>query len=194
MKHHNWYSSSFPCDGTPYLDFLRSGALYVSGRCKRGHQPVIVINIKKFIEQKKTVTQLQEISTYFFDWVERYMLVKGHVESWFLIIDCKDVSVSQVPVTSLQGFIVSLQKNFRGRMFRLVAINSPLLLKAAWAIVYSWLDEFVQQKLIICGSKSLAKNLLEYIDDSQLEMKFGGKLPNITNRFFPPLPLNYGKQ
>jgi hypothetical protein len=55
MKHHTWYSSSFPCDGTPYLDFLRSGALYVSGRCKRGHQPIIVINIKKFIEQKKTV-------------------------------------------------------------------------------------------------------------------------------------------
>ena len=51
-------------------------------------------------------------------------------------------------------------------MFRLVAVNSPLLLKAAWAIIYSWLDEFVQQKLIICGSKSIKKNLLEYIDET----------------------------
>lgn len=175
MKHHNWYSTNFPCDGSPFLSFLRSGALYVSGRCKRGHQPVIVINIKKFIEQKKTMSELQDISTYFFDWVERYMLVKGRVESWFLILDCKDVYVSQVPVSSLQGFIVSLQKNFRGRMFRLIAVNSPLILKAGWALVYSWLDEFVQQKLIICGTKSLTKNLLEYIDESELEKKYGGK-------------------
>ena len=62
-----------------------------------------------------------------------------------------------------------MQKNFRGRMFRLVAVNSPLLLKAAWGIVYGWLDEFVQQKIIICGSKSVAKNLLEFIDENELE-------------------------
>jgi len=76
------------------MSFLRSGALYVSGRCKKGHQPIIVINIKKFIEQKRTVTELQDISTYFFDWVERYMLVQGRVESWFLLMDIKDVYLS----------------------------------------------------------------------------------------------------
>lgn len=122
------------------------------------------------------------------------MLVRGRVESWFIIIDCKDVYISQVPITSLQGFIVSLQKNFRGRMFRLTAVNSPLLLKAGWAMVYSWLDEFVQQKLIICGSKSLKKNLLEYIDENELEKKFGGNKPDITNRFFPPLPPTYSSK
>jgi hypothetical protein len=37
QRHHTWYSASFPCDGTPFLSFLRSGALYVSGRCKLGH-------------------------------------------------------------------------------------------------------------------------------------------------------------
>lgn len=71
-------------------------------------------------------------------------------------------------------------------MFRLMAVNSPLLLKAAWGIVYSWLDEFVQQKIIICGTKSVAKNLLEYIDENELEVQYGGKKPNIQNRFFPP--------
>lgn len=36
-KHHAWYSANFPCDGSPYMSFLRSGAIYVAGRCKRGH-------------------------------------------------------------------------------------------------------------------------------------------------------------
>lgn len=128
-----------------------------------------MINIKRFIQQNRSVQELQEISTYFFDWVERHYLVQGHIESWFLLMDIKDVYLSQVPVNKLQGFVVSLMKNFRGRMYRLIAVNSPLLLKAAWAIVYSWLDEFVQQKIVICGTKSLTKNLLEYIDEEELE-------------------------
>jgi hypothetical protein len=120
--------------------------------------------------------------------VERYMMVQGRIESWFIMIDCKDVYISQVPVTSLQGFIVSLQKNFRGRMFRLFAVNSPLLLKAAWSIIYGWLDEFVQQKIQICGTKSVKKILTEFIDESELEVQYGGTKPTITNRFFPPQP------
>jgi hypothetical protein len=94
MKHHLWYSTNFPCDGSPYMSFLRSGALYVSGRCKVGHQPVVVINIRKFIDQKRSMSELQDISTYFFDWVEKYYLVQGRVESWFLLMDCSDVYLS----------------------------------------------------------------------------------------------------
>jgi hypothetical protein len=37
------------------------------------------------------MAEQQAISTYFFDWVERYMLVQGRVESWFLLLDVKDV-------------------------------------------------------------------------------------------------------
>jgi hypothetical protein len=64
-------------------------------------------------------------------------------------------------------------------MFRLIAVNSPLLLKAAWGIVYSWLDEFVQQKIVICGTKSAAKNLLPFIDEKELEEQYGGKKATI---------------
>lgn len=55
-------------------------------------------------------------------------------------------------------------------MFRLVLVNAPFVLKAAWNIIYNWLDEFVQQKIILCGTKSVGKNLLEYIDEKELEM------------------------
>jgi hypothetical protein len=40
------------------------------------------------------VTELQDISTYFFDWVEKYFMVQGRIESWFLLMDLKDVYIS----------------------------------------------------------------------------------------------------
>jgi hypothetical protein len=55
-------------------------------------------------------------------------------------------------------------------MYKLCAVNAPMLLKAAVNIVYNWLDEFVQQKIIICSSKSVAKNLLEFIEPESLEV------------------------
>ena len=64
-------------------------------------------------------------------------------------------------------------------MFRMFAVKSPLLLKVGWGLVYTWLDDFVQQKIKICGTKSCAKNLLEYIDEDELEEQYGGKKPNI---------------
>ena len=54
----------------------------------------MVINIRKFIDQKRSMSELQDISTYFFDWVEKYFLVQGRVESWFLLMDCSDIFIS----------------------------------------------------------------------------------------------------
>ena len=64
-------------------------------------------------------------------------------------------------------------------MYRLMVVNSPLLMKVGWGIVYSWLDEIVQQKIVICGTKSVSKNCLEYIDETELEEQYGGKKPRI---------------
>eukprot|EP00355_Strombidium_rassoulzadegani_P003424 CAMPEP_0168627984 /NCGR_PEP_ID=MMETSP0449_2-20121227/11594_1 /TAXON_ID=1082188 /ORGANISM="Strombidium rassoulzadegani, Strain ras09" /LENGTH=95 /DNA_ID=CAMNT_0008670357 /DNA_START=199 /DNA_END=486 /DNA_ORIENTATION=+ len=49
MQHHKWRQETFPMDGSKSLDFLQSGADYVTGRAKVGHQPIIIINVNKFI-------------------------------------------------------------------------------------------------------------------------------------------------
>jgi len=43
---------------------------------------------------KATVEDLQDIATYLFDWLIKFMLVQGRVESWLVIIDFKDVHLS----------------------------------------------------------------------------------------------------
>lgn len=126
---------------------------------------MIVLNIKKFISQNKTVAELEDIACFYFKWIVDNMMVPGHIEGWLVIIDMKDVGITQLPVKQLKGFIKSLQGNFRGRMFRTIAVNSHWLLRGVWNAAWSWLDPFVQQKIIICGYYDCTSNLLDYLDE-----------------------------
>jgi hypothetical protein len=61
-----------------------------------------------------------------------------------------------------------------------------MLLSAFWGIVQSWIDDFIKQKMTICGYKNVTETLLEYIDEDTLEQKYGGNKPDISEQFFPP--------
>jgi hypothetical protein len=50
QEHYKWIQSVYPNDGTKSIPFLELGSVYIQGRCKVGHQPIIVLNIKKFLE------------------------------------------------------------------------------------------------------------------------------------------------
>jgi len=49
FEHREWMAKTFPMDGSSFDEFLQSGALYVAGRARPGFQPVIVLNVKKFV-------------------------------------------------------------------------------------------------------------------------------------------------
>ena len=52
----------------------------------------------------------------------------------------------------------------------MIAVNSHWLLRGFWNIVWKWLDEFIQQKIILCGyGEECVKNCLEYVDEEVLE-------------------------
>ena len=52
--------------------------------------------------------ELEVIVNYYYDWVVENMMGPGHVENWMIVIDMKDVSLTQLPISSLKGFIKSL--------------------------------------------------------------------------------------
>ena len=39
-----------------------------------------------------------EIAAYFFDWIVRNMMVSGRIESFLVILDLKDVGITQMPI------------------------------------------------------------------------------------------------
>jgi len=111
----------------------------------------------------------------------------GSVENFVMIVDLKDVGLTSLPMGKVKGIITSGQRNFRGRLFRQFTLNSGWVIRQAWKIVSSVVDEFTAQKMNVVKEKETLKVLTEHIDPECIEEKFGGKLPNILQgKFFPP--------
>jgi len=78
-----------------------------------------------------------------------------------------------------------MSKNYRGRLFRFFATDVNWLVRGLWKMAHRFVDEFTKQKLLIFGDDYRPK-LLELVDANSLEEKYGGKLPNKTDNFWPP--------
>ena len=100
--------------------------------------------MKKLIKANMELSDLETIACYYFDYLINNFLLPGHVENWILIVDMKEVGITELPVSKLKGFLKAMQLRFRGRMFRVLAINSHWLLRAFWNMVISWMDAFIQ--------------------------------------------------
>ena len=109
------------------------------------------MRVRKFIDQGADLEFIANIASYFFNFICDRMMVQGKIENWCTIMDMSDVGMTQIPVNDLKVFMSHLQNNFRGRMFRTFVVFSPMLLRALWNIIWAWIDEYVQQKIIICG-------------------------------------------
>ena len=88
-----------------------------------------------------------EIASYFFDWIVRNMMVPGRVESFLVILDLKDVGITQMPINKLKAFVSTLQSRFRGRMYRMIVCFSQFMLRAMWTVIWTWIDEFIKTKI-----------------------------------------------
>tara|TARA_B110000285_G_C14926355_1_gene515183 strand:+ start:452 stop:709 length:258 start_codon:yes stop_codon:yes gene_type:complete len=84
---------------------MDEGMIYVMGRCKPGHQPIIVVSGQRFHNSKnQDLKLLDNYLCFTFDWVWRNMCVTGKIESWFILLDLEDVTVATVPVGKVKAF------------------------------------------------------------------------------------------
>ena len=176
---------------------INFGFLYVAKR-DRHFRPIIVINVERLLAlgDKIPTEDIVDVADYFLDFVIKHLMHAGSVENFVMIVDLKDVDLTDLPLSKVKGIISSGQRNFRGRLFRQFTLNSGWVIRQAWKIVSSFVDGFTAQKMSVVKEKETLKNLEEHIDPECLEEKFGGKLPNISQgKFFPPdMSLPSGEQ
>jgi hypothetical protein len=79
-----------------------------------------------------------------------------------------------------------MQRNYRGRLYKLFCVNVHWLVRGLWAIAKQTVDEFTLNKMFLMGSDFQA-SLHEIIDKESLEEKYGGKQSNKNKEFFPPI-------
>jgi hypothetical protein len=78
-----------------------------------------------------------------------------------------------------------MQRNFRGRMFRMFIVNANWLVRGLWSIAKTVVDEFTLTKMNL-HSDDFKPNVLKFVDPSSLETKYGGTIPDKETNFFPP--------
>ena len=102
-----------------------------------------------------------------------------------IIVDLRDVGVTDIPVKKMKSFVNIPSHSFKGQMFRLVSCNTSMLMRGVFNIVSLWLSEFEQQSMSLCAEDQCIDELVKYASLEMIEEKFGGLRPNIVN-FFPP--------
>ncbi len=54
-----------------------------------------------------------------------------------------------------------MQNNYRGRLFKLFVVHTPMMLRALWKIAKGWMDPFTQEKIKVRAGKSKFKDDLD---------------------------------
>ena len=165
-------------------DLLNCGAFYFYKRDKH-FRPVCVINCKKLVNTEMDDDQCLKMTLALVSHVTEKYMIPGRVENWFVIADCKDMGVTEVPKNKLQKMVSTMQSNFRGRLFRLYGVNVPFFFRAIWTLAKQMCDKYTQKKMEMYGS-GFEKDLVAAVGANRLEKRFGGDLEDKTDNFWPP--------
>jgi hypothetical protein len=95
------------------------------------------------------------------------------------------VGLTEIPVSGIRKFLELAQHAFRSRCAKAYIINSGWMLRNAWYVISSCLEQTSRDKTVFLGN-DYKEQLAELIGKENLEEKYGGYLPNKTANFFPP--------
>jgi hypothetical protein len=183
LSHVHWRETELIINEALAKSLLPYGLIYFYGR-DRMYRPVLILNIRKILDMKMPLDDVKNLLLYVIEWGIKNMLLPGKVEAYSVIVDLTKVGVFEIPVGMLQNMVRILQNNYRGRMYKFFLFNAPMLIKGIYTLVKPLLEKFTQEKVNVIGSSG--KEILSILPETQLEVKFGGKAPNLME-FLPPL-------
>jgi hypothetical protein len=171
------------------LEILNCGFVYVHGRdCK--FRPIIVLNVEcyKRNEDLYSYDEWLQATIYFMEYLVNNLLIPGQVENWDVISDFGSVNFFFLP-SNIKKLMGILQSNWRCRLYVNYVLNMSSIVRGLYKIVKAFLDEATVHKIQFIENSNKG-NIFTYINEEQVEQKFGGKAPDVVpgmHRLFPPL-------
>lgn len=183
------YFGKGPIRDSDVINDLSQGVLYFSGR-DYSLRPILVVRAvrvpKAWDKDGTGVPRLIKMLVFCMEYLRRYMFVPGTIENIVVLIDLKDLSASQVPVTALKTIYGVLSHHYIVRVFKFYIVNMSWLLRGISSMVQPILTERQRQKLNFLEN---AKDCVQMCAAHQLEEDFGGSRPTLKEFFpFPLLP------
>ncbi|CAD8205984.1 unnamed protein product [Paramecium pentaurelia] len=181
--HHQWIKNPNNFKWTLNTEqIIKQGAIYISGR-GQGFKPIIVVNADKLDISTYPIEDMMRAISIVFMVVKDYMLVSGKVESWFVIVEAKNTTAYKIPFNHLNQIFEVLKQNFPCYLERVFILQPQTSIQITWQIVEQFIPYNSRHKVeFIDNDYSL---LFNYIKQKQLELRHGGRAPNVYD-YWPP--------
>jgi len=183
------YLQDGPITDTQVREDLLKGIMYFAGR-DSSLRPLLVVRPSRIppalVKDPKCADRFNRAFMFLMEYFLRYMVVPGRVENICVLLDLKDVSVKQVPLSALLEIKKVLSQQNAGRVYRFYICNMPVVLAAIATVVKAAMTERQRQKIcFVHDSKELRQSFALH----QLEENLGGVQPSSERKFpFPLLP------
>lgn len=76
------------------------------------------MNVEKIIQNPCELDDIISMCNYFFTFATEKLMIPGLIENWIMVVDLKDVGITQIPITKVKAIIAHGSKYFRNRMYR----------------------------------------------------------------------------
>lgn len=116
--------------------------------------------------------------------INNCLCLPGQIENWITILNINKEGVLSVDKASLKAVISVASANFRCRPRKTFIVNTTFTVNLLWKIISSFLHAQTKAKISLTSSNH-HEEMMQIIHPSQLEEKFGGTAPNLT-QFWPP--------
>mmetsp|Transcript_8420 Transcript_8420/g.8334 ORF Transcript_8420/g.8334 Transcript_8420/m.8334 type:complete len:392 (+) Transcript_8420:226-1401(+) len=178
----NGYISLYP----QLRDLLNSGCLYIHGR-DHFFRPILIMNLTKFNFKQYSHHDYVVLVCFLLEYMVQNMLLPGQIEAWVCFSDLGHKGLSDLPTSALKKVIKDLQDNFRCRLGVNYVINVPSGIYFLWKCIKPFMDKVTVKKIKLTND-SAPKELFNHCNRNQVEQKYGGTAPNLTNYWPPVVP------
>lgn len=185
-----WRSSYFtrPLSDVNMAEDLRLGLVYFAARDK-ALRPVLVFRASRIPaawHRERRYDLVIRVLVFSMEYFLSYMAVPGKFESINVVIDLKDLTISQIPIGVLREVHRSMGMYYVGRIFRFYICNMPRILGTLVPLAKKVLTERQRQKLVfVCRPEDITRDIAA----AQLEEDLGGERQPIKEFFpYPLLP------
>lgn len=116
--------------------------------------------------------------------ISNYM-IPGVVENFITILDLEFLGVTALPKKWIMEFIKGAAARYKARGVKTMIVQTVRSIRWFYAMVSPFIDERVKIKTGFYEERGPA-DLTDLFHPSQLEEKFGGTAPDITENYWPP--------
>lgn len=186
LQNARWRRKTFsqPWMDSDFLNDLNTGCFYFGGRDK-ALRPLFVVRIDRVLLQNWDHNRMIRLIIFMLEFERHHLLVPGVCEQHVLLLDLRNVGLLDINSgrTLISKIANIVSSYYVGMNYKILIVNPPASLQAAWGVVNGLLSEGQLAKACVVTSASTI--FRDLFAPHQLEQTYGGTRPDMRGPYYP---------